>query len=60
MVPLLAVEDAPTAPELLHELDYTLFPRWPFLVRDESHTYRMPADRPSLPLMYTLRATKPA
>jgi SAM-dependent methyltransferase len=47
--------------EHLHELDYTLFPRWPFLVRDPaSGAYRMPDDRPSLPLMYSLRARKPA
>lgn len=44
----------------LHEFDYTLFPRWPFLVRDpESGAYRMPDDRPSLPLMYSLHAHKP-
>lgn len=47
--------------EHLHEFDYTLFPRWPFLVRDTSSgAYRMPPDRPSLPLMYSLRAHKPA
>jgi hypothetical protein len=47
--------------EHLHEFDYTLFPRWPFLERDQSSgAYHMPADRPSLPLMYSLRAHKPA
>jgi SAM-dependent methyltransferase len=46
--------------ELLHELDYTLFQRWPFLVHDPAtRSYRMPADRPSLPLMYSIRACKP-
>lgn len=46
--------------ELLHEHDFTLFARWPFLVRADDGTYRMPDDRPSLPLMYSLRAAKPA
>jgi SAM-dependent methyltransferase len=55
-----AVIDAGLVVEHLHEFDYTLFPRWPFLVKDESGAYRMPPDRPSLPLMYTLRAHKPA
>ena len=42
--------------ELLHEHDHTLFPRWPFLERRD-RTYHLPADRPSLPLMYSLVAT---
>jgi SAM-dependent methyltransferase len=54
-----AVIDAGLVVEHLHEFDYTLFPRWPFLVRDDTGAYRMPADRPSLPLMYTLRAKNP-
>ena len=44
--------------ELLHEHDHTLFPRWPFLVEQSDGTYRLPADTPSLPLMYSLRAAK--
>jgi 2-polyprenyl-3-methyl-5-hydroxy-6-metoxy-1,4-benzoquinol methylase len=55
-----SVIDAGLVIEHLHEFDYTLFPRWPFLVRDDTGAYRMPPDRPSLPLMYTLRAKKPA
>jgi SAM-dependent methyltransferase len=55
-----SVIDAGLVVAHLHELDQTLFPRWPFLVRDESGAYRMPPGRPSLPLMYTLRAEKPA
>ncbi|HET6949369.1 MAG TPA: class I SAM-dependent methyltransferase [Acidimicrobiales bacterium] len=43
--------------ELLHELDYTLFPRWPFLVKD-GDTYRLPDDVPRIPLMYSLRARR--
>jgi SAM-dependent methyltransferase len=55
-----AVVAAGLTVELLHELDHTLFPRWPFLEHDPvDRTYRMPADRPSLPLMYSLRARKP-
>ena len=50
-----AVIEAGLAIELLHEHDYTLFPRWPFLERDGAY-YRMPVDRPRLPLIYSLRA----
>ena len=46
--------------ELLHEHDYMLFPRWPFLEKAGRDAYRLPADRPSLPLMYSVRATLPA
>ena len=42
--------------EFLHEHDYTLFPRWPFLQVAENGIYRMPRDRAKLPLMYSLRA----
>ena len=40
------------------EHDYTLFARWPFLVRDGDR-YVMPPGHPSLPLMYSLRARLP-
>jgi SAM-dependent methyltransferase len=43
--------------ELLHEHDYTLFPRWPFLQKAGDHSYHMPPELPSLPLMYSLRAS---
>lgn len=43
--------------ELLHEHDYTLFPRWPFLRMASDHSYRMPPELPSLPLMYSLRGS---
>jgi 2-polyprenyl-3-methyl-5-hydroxy-6-metoxy-1,4-benzoquinol methylase len=42
------------------ERDYALYPRWPFLDRRDDGTWRMPADMPSVPLMYSLRASKPA
>ena len=46
--------------ELLNEHPYTLFPRWPFLRREEGGVYRLPPEVPSLPLMYSLRARRPA
>jgi SAM-dependent methyltransferase len=52
---LTAVLDAGFAIEAYHEFDYTLFPRWPFLVRD-GRTFRLPPDVPAIPLMYSLRA----
>ncbi len=45
--------------EFLHEHDYTLFLRWPFLRRADDGTYRLPDEMPSLPLMYSLVATRP-
>jgi 2-polyprenyl-3-methyl-5-hydroxy-6-metoxy-1,4-benzoquinol methylase len=45
--------------ELLHEYDFTLFQRWPFLERHDDGTYWLPAGMPRLPLIYTLRASKP-
>jgi SAM-dependent methyltransferase len=41
--------------EFLHEHDYTLFARWPFLVGRRG-SFRLPEGMPSLPLMYSLRA----
>lgn len=47
--------------EFLHERDYSFFQRWPFLeFRPEDRTYRMPAGMPSIPMTYSLRASKPA
>lgn len=43
--------------ELLHEHDYTLFPRWPHLRRESGGIYRFPPGTPSLPLMYSLVAS---
>lgn len=50
--------DAGFTLELFHEHDYTLFPRWPFLVKEGRDTYRLPPGTPSLPLMYSLRARR--
>jgi SAM-dependent methyltransferase len=46
--------------ELLHEHDFTLYPRWPWLERHDDGTYRFPADRPTIPLMFSVRARRPA
>lgn len=48
--------------ETFREMDYTLFPRWPFLVHDPGHgrdSYRIPEGRPRLPLMYAMRFRAP-
>lgn len=55
-----ALIDAGLVLELLHEHDFTLWARWPWLERHDDHTFRLPPDRPSLPLMYSLRARRPA
>jgi SAM-dependent methyltransferase len=43
--------------ESLREYEYTLTPRWPFLERGEDGLFRMPEDRPALPLMYSILAS---
>ncbi|WP_329486738.1 class I SAM-dependent methyltransferase [Kitasatospora sp. NBC_01246] len=44
--------------EFLHEHDFTLFPRFPVL-ESEDGAYRYPAGQPRVPLIYSIRATKP-
>ena len=51
-----ALIDAGLTIEFLHEFDYTLYPRWPFLTRSGRDTFRLPDEMPSVPLMYSLRA----
>jgi len=46
--------------ELFHEHDHTLWARWPFLEPRDDGTYRPPVGVPRLPLIYSLRARKPA
>jgi len=46
--------------EFLHEHDYTLFPRWPFLESRDDGSFVFPAGMPRIPLMYSLRARRPA
>lgn len=45
--------------ELLHEHDYTLFPRFPHLLVDGDR-YRLPPEQPRIPMIYSIRASKPA
>ncbi|MEU0761095.1 class I SAM-dependent methyltransferase [Streptomyces microflavus] len=45
--------------EFLHEHDATLFPRFGTLERGTDGHYRFPSDRPRIPLMYSLKATRP-
>lgn len=44
--------------EFLHEHDHTLFPRYRNLEKD-GQIFRLPEGRPRVPLMYSLRATRP-
>ncbi len=44
----------------LRESDREVLQRWPVLEPAADRTWRMPAHLPSLPLMYTLRARRPA
>ncbi|MFI1394157.1 class I SAM-dependent methyltransferase [Streptomyces sp. NPDC020681] len=46
--------------DLLHEHDVSLFQRFGQLTRHDDGYYRFPADRPRIPLMYSLRASKAA
>lgn len=54
---LTAVIEAGFRIEFLHEWDSTLYPHFPFL---ETHgeRYRLPAGLPSIPMMFSLRATR--
>lgn len=44
--------------ELLHEHDYSLFPRFPDMLV-EGRRYLLPPGRPRVPMMYSIRASKP-
>ncbi|MFI1204424.1 class I SAM-dependent methyltransferase [Streptomyces sp. BHT-5-2] len=55
-----AVAGAGLRLEFLHEHEMTLFQRFGVLRRGTDGYYRFPADRPRIPLMYSLKATKPA
>lgn len=45
---------------MLHEHPMTAYPRWPWLETSGDGVWHMPADRPALPLMYSLLAERPA
>ena len=57
---LQAILDHGLVLRFFHEQATTVFPRWPWLETTGDGVWHMPADRPSLPLMYSLRADKPA
>ncbi|MFJ6012521.1 class I SAM-dependent methyltransferase [Streptomyces sp. NPDC092952] len=46
--------------EFLHEHDVSLFARFPTLERRDDGFYRFPADRPRIPLMYSIKASRAA
>jgi hypothetical protein len=54
-----AIVDAGLRLEFLHEHPITLWQRFPFLERRGDGTYHLPAELPSLPMLYSLRARKP-
>ena len=53
-----ALVDAGLRIETLRELDRDVLRQWDMMVPTEDSMYRMPPDRPSLPLMYVLRARR--
>jgi SAM-dependent methyltransferase len=46
--------------DFLHEHDFTLYPRFTGMRRLPGGVFRFPEGRPRVPLMYSLRATRPA
>ncbi len=46
--------------ESLGEHPFTLFPRWPDLVQPAHGRFELPAGSPRIPLIYSLRARRPA
>lgn len=46
--------------EFLHEFDYSVYPQFKFLVKGADGLYRPPAGMPRLPLIFSIRAHKPA
>ncbi len=46
--------------EFLHEVDYTEFRQFPFMVQGDDRRWRLPEHAESVPLQYSLRARKPA
>ncbi|MFI2783706.1 class I SAM-dependent methyltransferase [Streptomyces sp. ALB3] len=45
--------------DFLHEHDASLFARYPTLVRHADGYYRFPRDRPRIPMMYSIKASRP-
>ncbi|MFC7649974.1 hypothetical protein ACFQX6_63790 [Streptosporangium lutulentum] len=44
--------------EFLHEHAFTFYPQFPVLQQTTQGIYRIPAGRPQVPLVYSLRASK--
>ena len=53
-----AIANAGLRIEFLHEHDHTLFERFTTLEKRPDGTYHLPAERPRIPLMYSLRARR--
>jgi SAM-dependent methyltransferase len=53
-----ALADAGLRIEMLREIDRDVLREWEMMVPTEDGMHRMPPDRPSLPLMYVLRARR--
>lgn len=51
-----AIADHGLRIRFLHEFDYTLFPRWPWLETGPDGDYRLPSKVPPLPLLFSIRA----
>ena len=54
-----ALVDAGLTLDFLHEHDRTVFQQLPFLEQDDEGWWRLPADQPPFPLLFSLRASKP-
>ncbi len=52
-----AVVQAGMRVEFLHEFEFDAFGRWESLERRDDGTYRLPAERPRVPLIFSLRAS---
>ena len=55
-----ALIDAGLVLEFLHEHAFTVFQQFAFLERHDDGWWRLPADQPSVPLLFSLRASRPA
>lgn len=46
--------------EFLHEFRHCVFQKFPFMTRDEQGLWRLPAEYDRIPLLFSIRARKPA
>jgi SAM-dependent methyltransferase len=54
-----ALADTGLRIEFVHEWDYEVFGRFEVLERQDDGIYRLPADQPRVPMLYSLRASAP-